>query len=558
MVSAHEEVATPGVAVYGASARDTAMGSLLAQHPDAVVAAIDVDGLFVDVPDSVPLDGHRVAVARSALDLVQPSDRYAVIDAWAAAKEDGAARTLVTLAGPAPAAQATLNFFDLTEVHGVFVGVVVATGATTSELDEVAEIAAPPPRVARTCKSELAVITHIDSAVTAMLGWTEEDMVGQSSLDFIHPDDHERSINLWMEGLSHPGRTCRGRFRHRHADGRWVWVELSNTNLLDDPDHGYVDCELFDISEEMEAHESVRASEQLLRRLTGAIPVGVAQFDLDRRIVYANDRLYELVGARPGTDEASLLGCVVERDVLNGATAAVHEGRDMDVQLHIDRLDGGGRRRCTLAMRSLANDDGTVIGGVLCLDDVTEEARMRTELEHRATFDELTGCVNRRAVLALLEDAVGAARSGPAPGSGTAVVFLDLDEFKAVNDEHGHAVGDAFLVAVASRLRAVVRGGDTVGRLGGDEFLVVCPDVADRQTARFLGERLRQTLDAPLDVGSLRLHPSASIGIGWAEAGRSIDAELLVAEADAAMYATKHGGAHGEVPQGEPHVSGAC
>ena len=126
---------------------------------------------------------------------------------------------------------------------------------------------------------------------------------------------------------------------------RWIWLEFSNHNLLDDPAAGYVDCEMFDISEEMEAHELVRASEQLLRSLAGALPVGVVQFDLDRRIVYANERLYEIVGADPDTDEDTLLTCVVDSDVIEDALARLYSGDDVDIELYMDRLDGSGRRR---------------------------------------------------------------------------------------------------------------------------------------------------------------------------------------------------------------------
>ena len=138
-----------------------------------------------------------------------------------------------------------------------------------------------------------------------------------------------------------------------------------------------VDCEMFDISEEMEAHELVRASEQLLRSLAGALPVGVVQFDLDRRIVYANERLYEIVGAHPDTDEDTLLTCVVDSNVVEDALARLYSGGDVDVELYMDRLDGSGRRLCTLAMRALINGDGAVIGGVACLADITDAARMR-------------------------------------------------------------------------------------------------------------------------------------------------------------------------------------
>ncbi len=514
--------------------------AVLDECPTAVVAAIDDDGLFVEMPDSMVIDGHRVAHARSALDLVQPTDRRAVIDAWMTVKEQGRSQASVTLAGT-PSAVATLHLFDLTAEHGVFMGVIAATGASEHQMEDVAEIAPPPPRIAYTRKNEVATIIHADAAVTEMLGWAQDEMVGQSALGFVHPDDAERAIDLWMECLSRPGATCRTRLRHKRRDGSWLWLELSNTNLLADPDAGYVDCEMFDISQEMEAHEAVRASQQLLSRLTASLPVGVLQFDTDGMVIYANDRIYEIVGVEPGTDETALQSSVVDPAELQRAMLAIHHGHDIDMQIVIQRADDGARRECTLTIRSLTNDDGELIGGVLVLDDVTEQARMRSELEHRATYDELTSCVNRRTVLGRLSEALTTARIAT-PGAGTAAIFVDLDDFKDINDRHGHATGDVVLASVAARLQRVVRAQDVVGRIGGDEFLVVCPDVADQDAAIAMAERISAAMEAPMTVNGASLHQTASIGVAWTGARPAVDADALIAEADQAMYAAKRDG----------------
>ena len=273
----------------------------------------------------------------------------------------------------------------------------------------------------------------------------------------------------------------------------------------------------------------------------------MAQFDVERHILYANERFYEIVGADVGADAETLLACVVDPQVMEDAFAAVYEGNDVDGEMHIDRLDRGGRRRCTLAIRALTSPDGAVTGAVGCLTDVTDSSRMRAELEQRATFDGLTGCVNRATAMVTLDDALAA--SGPQ----TAVIFADLDGFKAVNDQYGHAVGDTLLVAMAARLRDAVRAGDVVGRIGGDEFLVVCSEVTDTAAAIALGDRIADALQEPLDVDGVMLRPRASIGVACA-GGRDpgIDAEMLIAEADAAMYASKSEGEGRPVLAGTP------
>jgi diguanylate cyclase (GGDEF)-like protein/PAS domain S-box-containing protein len=497
------------------------------------------------MPDSVPLTGHRVPTARSALDLVEPADRHTIINAWTKVKDEGRSHASVALLG-SKSLNASVQIFDVRANHGVFVGIIVNTDGEVRALADAAEIMQPPPRLARTRKDAEAIVILAEPSLTEMLGWDVSEVVGKRSLEFVHPDDHDRGINMWMECLTRPGSTCRSRLRHRHRDGRWIWLEVSNHNLLDDPAFGYVACDMFDISEEMEAHEAVRASEQLLRRLAGALSVGVMQFDLERNLLYANERLYELVGAEPGTNEAELMTCIVDPAAFEDALLRVLGGDDVDMELSIDPIGGGGRRRCTLAMRVLANVDGTVIGGVGCLTDITDAARMRSELERRATYDDLTGCMNRSAVMSLLAAMLGAPDERPGRTGGIAVAFVDLDAFKAVNDQFGHAVGDDLLVAVATRLRGVIRGADVVGRLGGDEFLVMCPDVADEAGARALGARVSAAIASPLDIEGNSLLPTASVGVAWTAVRDGVDAEALIAEADAAMYTAKHLG-HGQL-----------
>ena len=121
------------------------------------------------------------------------------------------------------------------------------------------------------------------------------------------------------------------------------------------------------------------------------------------------------------------------------------------------------------------------------------------------------------------------------------MLFIDLDDFKAVNDLYGHAAGDALLIALARRLVATVRPADTVARLGGDEFVVVCEDI-DEGTAIALGGRLTEAIHEPLDVDGIEHRLSASIGIALGAAGRR-DPDQLLADADAAAYRAKAEGA---------------
>jgi diguanylate cyclase (GGDEF)-like protein/PAS domain S-box-containing protein len=163
-------------------------------------------------------------------------------------------------------------------------------------------------------------------------------------------------------------------------------------------------------------------------------------------------------------------------------------------------------------------------------------ARQRTEqrMRHEALHDPLTGLANRTLLRDRLEHAI--ARSERERGA-TAVLFIDLDNFKAVNDSHGHAAGDAVLVESAKRLQAAVRPGDTVARIGGDEFVALCEDV-DADSALAVARRLQEALRPPFTTGGVEHQLSASIGVARGDS----EPERLLGDADAASYRAKAAG----------------
>ena len=179
--------------------------------------------------------------------------------------------------------------------------------------------------------------------------------------------------------------------------------------------------------------------------------------------------------------------------------------------------------------------------------DITERRRAEQDLRdltavlaERAVRDPLTGLANR----ALLEERLRAVLARDArTGQATAVLFLDLDGFKAVNDVHGHSVGDAVLRVVSDRLRAGVRPSDTVERLGGDEFVVLV-EAAGEHGLPALIDRLREALAQPIPLGGLTVNVGVSVGMAVAEGG-SADAGTLLARADKGMYEEKRAGRRG-------------
>ena len=536
---------------------------LLALHPEAVVACAGDDGIVTTMPIAVPLVRHRVSSARSVIDMVTPADKVALIGTWERSRLIGGASTIVHLLTDPdqPVAITIVNAMDVYGVHLAMLTPVDGLGGTV-----VRTMAPIAPRTARVVKTELAMITEIDAATTKILGWRPEEIVGRRSLDFIHPDDQERSISNWMEMLTSPGHDQRVRLRHLAADGAWLWMEITNRNLLNDPDQPRIVAEMLDISDELAAQEALRASEQRLRRLAESLPLGVVQIEADRRISYANASLADVTGAA-STDSVDQQFCHIteaDRPRFDAALGEVLGGIDQDLAIDFTGSDSivtgraGPTRHCTMSMRSLTNDSGAVTGAIVCVSDASDQVRLTVELERRATFDALTGCVNRASIVAHLESClarlgngaradvdarddaggVGEASEGVGIGEGVAIVFVDLNDFKAVNDDLGHSVGDALLCGVAALLRDAVRETDLVGRIGGDEFLVVCPHVADADEALALAARIDVVLAEGIAIGGTTLVLTASLGVAYTT-DPSTSSDRLVADADTKMYIDK-------------------
>lgn len=220
------------------------------------------------------------------------------------------------------------------------------------------------------------------------------------------------------------------------------------------------------------------------------------------------------------------------RDLDAAFHAAVDSGAAYDVRYRVER-EGHPPRMLRERARALPGADGTVrVAGTI--QDISLQASQLSRIEQLALYDDLTGLPNRASFHAALERSIE-----DAAGSGRrfAILFIDLDEFKEINDTRGHSVGDAVLVEMGRRLKDTLRAGELVARLGGDEFVVLAAG-ADAASARAIARRLAAAIGQPLQVAGTVLAPKASIGISlFPDDGLS--SELLVRNADTAMYAAK-------------------
>jgi diguanylate cyclase (GGDEF)-like protein/PAS domain S-box-containing protein len=259
----------------------------------------------------------------------------------------------------------------------------------------------------------------------------------------------------------------------------------------------------------------------------------------DGRLDYASPASQSQWGFEPDERLGTDLGVLIPSDDVHqlrehlALASALPDEATHTFEVHLRRRDGIVREMEVVATNLLADPE---IGGlVLTFHDATAQKTLERELAHQAFHDSLTGLANRAMFFDRVEHALE--RHRRTPDDKVAVLFIDLDDFKSVNDGLGHAFGDELLVAVGERLHECVRPGDTAARLGGDEFAILLDRDADLDTATTVAERLLEVLQLPVSVGELEIAVPASIGIAVAEP--EVTPQDLLRDADIAMYSAK-------------------
>jgi diguanylate cyclase (GGDEF)-like protein/PAS domain S-box-containing protein len=330
----------------------------------------------------------------------------------------------------------------------------------------------------------------------------------------------------------------------RRSDGQFRWLNATVSPLPEAGDGrgpGVVIC-FSDITERREEAERLRHSERLLAETQQLAQIGSWDYDLAGGRMTWTDEMYRLVGLVPGSIPPSEELCLAvthpEDRAMLRATSAEALRRGGRVSFGVRALLGTGEvRHLQLTGEVRHGPTGRAVRAWGSAQDVTERHRIQEELRRLALTDSLTGLGNRLHLI----DRLTAAIRGIADGRHVAVVCVDLDGLKAVNDTHGHATGDELLRETAARLRSVLREGDTAARFGGDEFVLVCAGV-DPLGADQLGERIVTEISAPYHLsGGIIAWAGASVGV-TVTGDPDADLDKLLAQADRALYAAKAGG----------------
>jgi diguanylate cyclase (GGDEF)-like protein/PAS domain S-box-containing protein len=378
------------------------------------------------------------------------------------------------------------------------------------------------------------VIQHVSETTTALLGVRLSEEIGTQAFSHVEPSDVPRAQAAFRRVLNSPGQNERLEMRIRDGQGRWRVVDLAITNLLEDPKVQAVAITGCDVTE----GRFNQIARRLENRLLQSLPAAVVVTDERDVIVYWNDRATTMYGhqahevlGRPITEFSivprrhEMVRTTVPdlADEWEGDFEAVRaDGTLLPVHITIDRVN-----------ESEIGFHGLVAASV----DVSERRRLEDDLAFQAMHDPVTELPNRRMFVRHLEDSLARSNAG---GKRTGVIFIDLDDFKLINDRIGHVGGDHVLRMVGSLVAGTLRRGDIVARIGGDEFVVCCDDVDGPETAQIVADRIISALSVPFEVENDTAATSASIGI--ALSGPESTAEGLLRHADIAMYAAKQNG----------------
>lgn len=298
-----------------------------------------------------------------------------------------------------------------------------------------------------------------------------------------------------------------------------------------------------DRTDQQQARDRIEASERQLRAVTDNLPLLITYVDADERLRFMNATFHEWLGVdrsaaigRPLADVVGADNYASRREYLRAALA----GQRVEFEVASRTLQGPRDLR-TIYIPDV-RDDGSVRGIFTLGTDVTAQKEVERELQRLARVDTLTGLANRRQFDELLEQSLARYRRARRP---LALIYLDIDRFKSINDTHGHGVGDAVLREFARRLESGLRETDVAARLSGDEFVVILDGLGTRDEGVAVANKLLQAIRVPMDVAGRSLPVTASMGLAYLDGTAEVDAQALMVRADRALYRAKAAGRNG-------------
>ena len=532
----------------------------LVQNSGDALIVIDEHAVISHMPLGNRLFGYtpEQLYGMNTLDLVHPDDQdFAATEMIRAVTEPDYVATNAMRIRHAdghwvPIELMAASHFDDPAINGIVMNVrdhterdAYAAALRTSEERHRTLIANLPGAVYRCRATPPYEDEFVSDIIEALTGYRAAEFIANDVVfdDLILPE-HRARTDRELEAAIATRRAFIIEYPIRHRDGTVRW--LSEHGQIVDGDDGepeFLEGFMFDVTSRVEAVNETRESETKLATLIDNVPGAVFRCEIDPpyRDVFISDAIEDLTGypAEAFGPAMELYDLIVpeHRDLIDAQIAHhVALGEPYLIEYQIQHRDGG-RRWLEERGQAIQDDDGRPrwLDGLMM--DLTVRKELEQQLAHDAAHDPLTGLPNRTLLADHLESTLARAERG---GTHTAVLFLDLDRFKLVNDAMGHTAGDELLVHFTRRLRSVLRDADMAGRTGGDEFVIVCSDLESPLEAETIAGRVADVLRDPFTVQGRTVFVTASIGIALADSG-ALAGDLL-RSADAAAYLAKDRG----------------
>lgn len=373
-------------------------------------------------------------------------------------------------------------------------------------------------------------------------GYDVDDLLHNRTTCFeqlIHPDDRTAVRRQVMEALEQ-GHRYHVEYRIRHRNGQYRWVsERGAAFHTEESLVPMIAGHIQDATTKKDAEAIYREAERRYRSIFENTIEGIYQSSPDGRFVTANPALARMFGY-PNAEQfiANIKGIdedlYVERTRRSDFLRLIEkDGQVRDFESQVYRRD---RSIIWISenARAVRDTDGTLLFYEGTVEDITDRKVQESVAQYQATHDSLTGLLNRNALTCRLTEALERRK----PNECVAVLYIDIDQFKYVNDSLGHHMGDQYLRIVASRLSACMRRGDSVARQGGDEFIVLLEGLSASEEVEQFAQTILGSISQPWRINSVDIHATCSIGISIAPSD-ALDADTMLRHADAAMFRAK-------------------
>lgn len=391
-------------------------------------------------------------------------------------------------------------------------------------------------------------LVFLNPVTSQLIGYSSEELMRRSFLDFIHPDDQNLVIGNYLKRLKGEDFQPRYTFRYLDKNGAIHWMEIGAVRIEWAGRPATLNF-CTDITDRKRVEEALRESEMKYRLVVDNMVDVITITDMNLRFTYVSPSIMRLRGFTVAEVMEQTLEQVMTPESLQIVAKAFEEEMKLDAGgtvdplrsliLELEQYRKDGSIVLIESHMSFLRDEAQKVVGIISLNrDITDRKQAEEKIRQLAYHDTLTGLPNRK----LFSDRLGIALAQAQRNQkGVAVTMIDLDNFKDVNDTLGHDVGDLLLKAAAARLSAALRKGDTVARFGGDEFVLILPDLKGIEDVIQVAQKIVDSFRTPFLIDTHQLIVTTSIGIAvYPHDGT--DNDILLKNADKAMYQAKQTG----------------